>query len=309
MPSKKIILITGSSGFIGTEIINKFKKNKKIILYLLINKNKIKNFKKSKNIKYIYCTLLNSYKLKKILKKLNITDVIHCAWSGVGSNVRNSPKQNINLKITSNLLNAIGHKKINCFITLGSQAEYGSKFYKIYENSRLKPTTTYGKIKIKILKRIRVFCAKKNIRFVWLRVFAGYGPNSNNNWIIPSTISKLINNQKTEFTSGNQIYNFIYVSDIASAIKKSLLNRNANGIFNLGSQKSYTIKYIVKLIFKKLKIKKKPAFGELNYRNDQIMKFLPSISKIKKTLKWEPQYSISEGLNKTIKFIEKNNIV
>lgn len=115
-----------------------------------------------------------------------------------------------------------------------------------------------------------------------VRIFTGYGPNSENNWIIPSTIFKLINNQKTEFTSGNQIYNFIYVSDIASAIKKSLLTRNANGIFNLGSQKSYTIKYIVKLIFKKLKIKKKPVFGELNYRNDQIMKFLPSILKIKK---------------------------
>ena len=305
---KKIILITGSSGFIGTEVVDKLKKNKKIILFLLINKNK-KKIKGTKNIKYIYCSLLNSYKLKKILKKLNITDIIHCAWSGVGGNVRNSPKQNINLKITSNLLNAIDHKKINCFITLGSQAEYGSKFDKIYEDSKLKPRTSYGKIKIKILKRIRVFCTKKNIRFAWLRVFAGYGPNSDNNWIIPSTISKLINNQKTKFTSGNQIYNFIYVSDIANAIVKCLHNTKANGIFNLGSEKSYTIKYVIKLIFKKLKIKKKPVFGELNYRNDQIMKFLPSILKIKKTLKWQPQYSISEGLNKTIKFIKENNII
>ncbi len=309
MNSKKKVLITGSSGFIGTEVVNKLKKNKKIILYLLINKNKKKKIQKSKNIKYIYCSLLNYYKLKKIFNKLNITDVIHCAWSGVSGRVRNSPKQNINLKITKNLLNAIRYKEIKCFIALGSQAEYGSKFYKIHENSQLRPRTKYGKIKIKILKKIRIFCTNNNIRFVWLRIFTGYGPNSENNWIIPSTIFKLINNQKTEFTSGNQIYNFIYVSDIASAIKKSLLTRNANGIFNLGSQKSYTIKYIVKLIFKKLKIKKKPVFGELNYRNDQIMKFLPSILKIKKTLKWQPQYSISEGLNKTIKFIKENNII
>jgi nucleoside-diphosphate-sugar epimerase len=309
MNSKKIVLITGSSGFIGTEVVNKLKKNRKIILYLLINKNKKKKFKKSKNIKYIYCSLLNSYKLKKILDKLNITDVIHCAWSGVSGKVRNSPKQNINLKITDNLLNAIRFKKIKCFIALGSQAEYGSKFYKIHENSELRPRTKYGKIKIKILKKIRVFCTKNNIRFVWLRIFTGYGPNSENNWIIPSTIFKLINNQKTKFTSGNQIYNFIYVSDIASAIKKCLLNVHAKGIFNLGSQKSYTIKYVIKLIFKKLKIKNKPLFGELSYRNDQIMKFLPSILKIKKNLKWQPQYSISKGLNKTIKFIKKNNIV
>ena len=282
MFSKKIILITGSSGFIGTEVVNKLKKNKKIILYLLINKNKKKKIKKSKNI-------------------------IHCAWSGVSGRVRNSHKQNINLKITNNLLNVIRCKKIKCFIALGSQAEYGSKFYKIYENSKLRPRTKYGKIKIKILKKIRIYCIKNNIRFVWLRIFTGYGPNSENNWIIPSTIFKLINNQETKFTSGNQIYNFIYVSDIASAIKKSLFNKNTNGIFNLGSQKSYTIKYVIKLIFKKLKIKKRPLFGELDYRNDQIMKFSPSILKIKKNLKWQPQYSISHGLNKTIKFIKENN--
>jgi len=303
---KKIILITGSSGFIGSELVKKLLR-KKVYLILLINKEKLKI--KSKKIKFISCSLLNYKKLKNILYTNNITDIIHCAWIGVSSQKRNSLQQKLNLKITSNILRAIKYKKINSFISLGSQAEYGSKFYKIYEDSKERPKTQYGKIKIKILKKIQVFCKKNNIRFVWLRIFTGYGPNSDNNWIIPSTIIKIINNQKTKFTSGNQIYNFIYISDISSAIIKSLYSKNVNGIFNLGSEKSYTIRYVVKLIFKKLKIKKKPVFGELPYRNDQIMKFSPSISKIKKNLKWQPKYSISKGLNKTIKFIKKNNVI
>ena len=303
---KKIILITGSSGFIGSELVKKLLR-KKVYLILLINKEKLKI--KSKKIKFIRCSLLNYEKLKKILYTNNITDIIHCAWVGVSSKKRNCLQQNLNLRITSNILGAIKYKKINSFISLGSQAEYGSKFYKIYEDSKERPKTQYGKIKIKILKKIQVFCKKKNIRFVWLRIFTGYGPNSDNNWIIPSTIIKIINNQKTKFTSGNQIYNFIYVSDIASAIIKSLYNKTVNGIFNLGSERSYKIKYVVKLIFKILKIKKKPVFGELSYRNDQVMRFTPSISKIKKNLGWQPKYSISKGLSKTIKFIRKNNII
>jgi UDP-glucose 4-epimerase len=303
---KKIILITGSSGFIGSELVKKLLR-KKVYLILLINKEKLKI--KSKKIKFISCSLLNYKKLKNILYTNNITDIIHCAWIGVSSQKRNSLQQKLNLKITSNILRAIKYKKINSFISLGSQAEYGSKFYKIYEDSKERPKTQYGKIKIKILKKIQVFCKKNNIRFVWLRIFTGYGPNSDNNWIIPSTIIKIINNQKTKFTSGNQIYNFIYVSDITSAIIKSLYKKTVNGIFNLGSEKSYKIKYVVKLIFKILKIKKKPVFGELSYRNDQAMKFTPSISKIKKKLGWQPKYSISKGLSKTIKFIQKNNII
>jgi len=301
------ILITGSSGFIGGALVENLRKNKNNNLYLIINKNK--NNIKSKNIKFIYCSLLNKKKLEKVLSCLNITHVIHCAWIGVNSKNRNNSKQNLNILIMQNLLNAIKNIKVNCLISIGSQAEYGAKINKVLESSKLKPITKYGKTKVKILKYTKLFCKKNKIRFVWLRVFTGYGPNCDNNWIIPSTIFKLINNQKTKFTSGNQIYNFIYVSDIAYAIIKSLHNRKANGIFNLGSEKSYTIKHVIKLIFKKLKIKKKPVFGGVSYRNDQIMKFLPSVLKIKKTLKWQPQYSISEGLNKTIKFIKKSNIV
>lgn len=301
----KKILITGSSGFIGKELVNKLANSKKIILYLLINKNR--SIKNSKNIKFIHCSLTNSKRLKKILNKIDITDIIHCAWAGVSAKSRNSLKQKINLEITNNLLNSINYKRINSFIALGSQAEYGSKLNRIYESSTPRPITKYGKIKIKIFNKIKIFCKKNNVRFVWLRIFAGYGANGDKNWIITSTIMKLINNQRTKFTSGEQVYNFIHVSDIATAIIKSLYNNNANGIFNLASEKSYTIKYVIQLIFKRLKIKRKPIFGEINYRDDQIMKFLPSISKIKKELKWKPMYSISRGIDETVNFLRKNH--
>ena len=121
---KKIILI------IGSELVKKLLK-KKVYLYLLINKEKPKI--KSKKIKFIQCSLLNYNKLKKKLYTINITDIIHCAWTGVSSQSRNSLQQNLNLKITNNILRAIKYKKINSFINLGSQAEYGSKFYKIYD--------------------------------------------------------------------------------------------------------------------------------------------------------------------------------
>jgi nucleoside-diphosphate-sugar epimerase len=175
----------------------------------------------------------------------------------------------------------------------------------LFDYLKTSPKTEYGKTKIKILKKISNFCKRNYTRFVWLRLFTGYGPGSDKNWLITSTIHKLINNKKTKFTTGHQIYNFIYISDIVSAIIKSLYTNASHGIFNLGHEKSYTIKHVVKLIFTKLKIKKKPVFGELRYREDQIMKFVPSISKMKKKLKWKPAYSISNGISETINFIIK----
>lgn len=87
----KKILITGASGFIGNQLVQKLRLKKNIILYLIVNKNKV--FSDSRNINLIYCSLLNKSKLKKKLSKIKITDIIHCAWIGVDAKKRNSISQ------------------------------------------------------------------------------------------------------------------------------------------------------------------------------------------------------------------------
>ena len=92
------------------------------------------------------------------------------------------------------------------------------------------------------------------------------------------------------------------------AITKSLFNKKVNGAYNLAYKKSYKIKSIVKLIFSILKIKRNPSFGSIKYRKDQIMNFLPTISRLKKDLNWEPKIGIKKGLNKNIIYLKKINI-
>ena len=297
------ILITGSSGFIGQELVKNLKLKKNIILYL----DKI--LENSKNVKNIHCSLLNKSKLKKKLKSIDITDVIHCAWLGVDAKNRNSNTQKKNVKIINNIFESLNESKINSFIGIGSQAEYGSKEKTIKETSKLKPITSYGKAKFEVYNILKNNCKNKKIRFVWLRLFSGYGPGSTMKWIIPSTIQSLISNKKIKFTAGEQIYNFVYISDIVSAIIKSLFNNKANGAYNLAHKKSYKIKYVVKLIYLILRINKNPKFGSIKYRKDQIMNFVPSISKIKKDLNWQPKIKIEEGLKKNIKFLKEINKV
>ena len=68
------ILLTGSSGFIGFELLKDLSKNHKVFITL---RKKNKNQLKNKNIVEIY---FNNYEtLNKKLKKVRIDTVIHCA--------------------------------------------------------------------------------------------------------------------------------------------------------------------------------------------------------------------------------------
>ena len=69
------ILLTGSSGFIGSNILNSFSKDYKF--YILVRKKPTKTYLKNKNIKIIKFKKYNSLNSK--LKKIKIDTVIPCA--------------------------------------------------------------------------------------------------------------------------------------------------------------------------------------------------------------------------------------
>ena len=152
---KNKILITGSSGFIGKELIKKLSKRKDVLLYLISNKTKIDY--KSDNIRIIFCSLEAKKKLKQKLSSLKINHVIHCAWVGVDSKNRNSNKQTKNLNIINNIIESLDKSNIKCFIGIGSQAEYGPKKQVITETSKLNPITIYGKAKVSVYNNLHQY--------------------------------------------------------------------------------------------------------------------------------------------------------
>ena len=70
----KKILLTGSTGFIGSEILKNLPTNN--IIYITLRK-RVKNLKKNKNV--VQILFKNHNQLNKRLKKIKIDYVIHCA--------------------------------------------------------------------------------------------------------------------------------------------------------------------------------------------------------------------------------------
>ena len=135
-----------------------------------------------------------------------------------------------------------------------------------------------------------------------LRLFLVYGPHQKNDRLIPQVINGCLNKNFFPVSKGVQLRDFCYVEDVINAIILSLIKKEAIGeIFNVGSGKPVSVRFIISKISKIIK-QGKPQFNKIPFRKNENLKLYPSINKITKMLGWKPKINLNEGLVKTIHY-------
>lgn len=293
------ILILGGTGFIGYHLAKKSKLKGFIIT--CVSRNIPSKEKIIPKIKYKKLNL-ESYKNLKKLKK-NYDYIINA--SGYINNNSKLKYRAHNLKIVKNVFSYFKDSNLKAFVNIGSSAEYGGVSSPQIETLKCVPKTKYGLDKLKCTKfLIRAF---KRFKFpsIIFRVYQVYGPLQDTNRLIPIAAKACFLNKEFHCSDENQVRDYIYIDDLIEAIMKSLNNKQAIGqIFNLGSGRKTSIKYIIYSVRKYFK-KGTPIFGKKKLRKDENKLILANITKAKKILKWKPKILFKEGLVKTLKFFEK----
>lgn len=239
------ILITGSSGFIGSNLVEFL--NKKKIYTIGIDKN----YPKFVDCKKFYkLNLLNKNRIKKIFTENKITHVIHCAAiSGIKDCEKNKKKAyQYNFEILNILLNNSLKFNVKKFLFLSSFAVKNIK----------KNPNYYAKLKYKGEKIVQIFNSKTaKGNYIVCRLSNVFGPFSlHKKSVIHNFIKKIINNKKIKIDfDGNQKRDFIFVKNLCQKLlilitKKSKINKIQN--LNSGKKnKIIDVKERLQIIFKK----------------------------------------------------------
>ncbi len=274
---KQRILITGSTGFIGSHILNLLLKKNIYIYDILREKNKknkyIKKLKRNKN--YFPIFYKKFIELEKKLKRKKINTVINCATYYSTKNdiktIQNLIETNI---IFCSIILEILKKKIKKFINFGSMMEYS------YRN-HFSPKNFYAVTKFSFQK-VEEFYKKYNpkIKFYDLKLYETYGDNDRREKIIPTIIKKYSQNKKMKIVSRNLTMNFVHIENLMLAIEMIINNKVQEGEYCIKNKKFTKIKKIIDLLNKKLKKKIKTKYLSskkfFNYKNK--LKNFPNLS-------------------------------
>ena len=248
---KSKILITGSTGFIGSAILH-FLKKKNFQTYAILKDNKKRNIKSHKN--YHLIIYKNLSELEKKLKNHKFKVLINCATLYSKNDDTNTMLNMIeaNISFFSVVLKQT-IKDVNLIINFGSMMEhlrYKNKFYMNF----------YSITKSTMENIINFFTYKKKTKFVNIKLFETFGEKDERKKIIPTIIKNYNLNKTTKISPANLKLNFVNVSSIIRIIESIMLNKHLNsGNYCLRNSKFISIKSLIlslnKKLIKKIKVK------------------------------------------------------
>ena len=306
-----MILITGCSGYIGSQIAHVLNKSK--IKFIGIDNLKCsyhKNFKFKNNFHKLD---ISNKKIKRLIHQWNVTTIIHsAAYAYVNEGEKNKNKYYLNnVKNTKKFINYCIQAKVKNFIFLSSSNVYKDTKNVFTEKTKIDPKNNYGKNKIEIenfLKK-KTFKSKVILRLFNIigisRKFYIFKPKIRYQRIFFRLLDRKFK-PKIKYYLDKKIKeyphrDFVDVKDLGNLIVKiirKLKIEKINNTFNVGSGKSISI---FKLYgeFKKFKKISKPIFILL--KKEELLKTKADISKTKRYFKWKPVIKLNNSIKSTIK--------
>ena len=310
----KKIIVTGSCGFIGFNLINSLSNNFNIIGIDSLNNAYDNSLKKMRLDKL---NKLDNFEFKKINFSKdselvensdifnNCDAIFHLgARAGVRQSFADPEKYLIDNTLgTANLSLKVKEFEIPRFILASTSSIYGDTGNELAVENRdelSQPPSVYASTK-SFGETLACNILEKTETIIQIpRFFTVYGPYGRPDMSILRFIHWIYNDEDLIlYGDGNQKRSFTYISDIVNGLTK-ILNFEKSGTFNFGSNQTWSLNDVIKIIENNLDKKAKISYQERAYKDVDVV--LPSLEISKDLLNWEPKVNVEDGIKNTVEW-------
>lgn len=279
MSKNKTIIISGSTGYVGSRIVQNLRNNKLNIVEI---KRRDDNSYKWQNDEYLD-SLFND-----ALTKGNNLEVMHVA-------TKYEPKPSYSEQLATNLLLPLRliefsiKYNVRRFINIDT-------FFTNTAKPNLYPRLPSYVLSKSQIKDWFIFFEKK-LNIINCKIFHVYGPGDSNKKFVNFFIQSLVDgNKKLELSSCETIRDFIFIDDAILALEKIILTNNLKyNDYDIGTGKGTSVKEFCIHAKRILKSNTELIFGKSSIHGD-LDSQIADITKLKE-LGWKPSYNISDGID------------
>mgnify|MGYP006086198681 FL=1 len=290
---KKILLLTGTTGFVGYKFLSFALSNGFSVVDILREKNKknkkIRELRNTYPKKYKNIFFANNNNLSSQLKDIKADYFINFATLYSNNHSHSQIVDFIDSNILfPTLIYDIINNKIKKMINFGSMMQHS-------KDEKLVSKNLYAATK-NAFEMIANYYANTNnkTKFYNIKFYESFGDNDKRKKIIPTIIKNYKQNKITKITSKQLALNIIHTDDIINSIMILLNNNITSGTYCIKNTNNIKISQLIimlnKVLNKKIKVKYGNKSITSNYHNN--LKILPN---------WKPNKNLENKIIKTFK--------
>ena len=293
------IIITGATGFVGSNLVPKLLKNGHELFEITIEPEKSKALFGNKTNQFYYSQEKHNELIIEI-NKFKPDVCIHLAsFLTAADDFENLHKLlNSNIQFTCNVLDALKEVELKTFINTGSFAEY----YK--GDGKLDPAYLYTATKTASRIFVDYYSKMYKFKYVTISPYTIYGGIDSQKKIIDIIYESLNSEIPVNLTPGNQMLDFIHIEDVTDFYVNILdyLDDIYSGIsFQLGTGVGHTLRDLTWIIEQLTGKKANINWGGKQYRPRDVMYAVANISEQYHLFGWQPTINIEEGIRNYLK--------
>ncbi len=291
--SRKKILVTGASGFIGTHLCNKLHRNGAEVHGV----SRVEHPEDENNVHWWQGDMADINMTRKVLNEIRPDIIFHLASHVAGA--RNLelvlPTFHDNLTTTVNILSVATELDCNRIIITGSLEEPDNC------NVEVIPSSPYAASKWAGSAYARMFRTLYKTPVALARLFMVYGPGQKDlSKLIPYVTLSLLRKETPKLSSGQRQVDWIYVEDVVDGL---LLMAQTPDIedrtIELGSGVLVPVRTVVEKLANIIDPEIKPVFGHIPERPMEQVRVANTEDSCS-VIGWRPKTSLENGLKNTV---------
>ncbi len=300
------IAVTGATGFLGKYLVRELEmRNYDVVVIARPQENA--NMLFSRNIK-IFVSNYSEHSLNEALHSVDV--VIHLAAQTMQRNthpLKVSSFYNANVNLTENLLLAATTNKVAKVIQMSSNSVYSSANSLPYqEDDHPIPSTIYGVSKLYAEKLGEYIGSKTGLNVISLRLARLFGFGERESVVFTKFMKLAIAKQPLQiWGKGETKVEYLYVRDAVSAILTAIENNIANGNYNVGVNKNYSVIEIAEAINNFAGNKGNVQFH--SEKEENVSQILMESSKFMNETAWKAHWSLEQAIQEMHQLYKTND--
>ncbi|MBX2939069.1 MAG: dTDP-glucose 4,6-dehydratase [Ferruginibacter sp.] len=327
---KKVILITGGAGFIGSHLVRLFVT--KYPNYTIVNLDKLtyagnlenlKDIEDAPNYEFVKGDITDLNMLRTLFKKYGFTSVIHCAAESHVDRSISDPLAFVHTNVigTVCLLQTAREYWNNnfndtLFYHISTDEVYGSLGSEGFftETTAYDPRSPYSASKASSDHFVRAYYHTYGLPVKISNCSNNYGPNHFPEKLIPLCILNILHEKPLPiYGKGENVRDWLFVEDHVRAIDVIFHTGKTGETYNIGGHNEWTNIDLVKELCRQMdeKLGRPPGTNEklITFVKDRAghdLRYAIDATKLSRELGWEPSLQFQEGISKTIDWYLQN---